>query len=155
MNNKKEASMKVFLSLLFTLVLAACASPASGPQFQALQPTDSAKAVLYFYRTPNYSNRATRPHVYIDGVDKGLLQDGGYYVYTLEPGKRVLEIRGDPFMWSVRPMVVETTLQANTRYFFRLKSTRFVGGIEHQIHQLDEPDALAELRYMKLSQDSQ
>lgn len=144
--------MKVFLSLLLTTILAACASPASGPQFQALQATDGASAVLYFYRTPNYSNRAARPHVYIDGVDKGLLQDGGYQVHTLEPGKKVLEIRGDALMWSVKPIVVETTMQANTRYFFRLKSTPFVGGISHEIHQLGEADALAELPNMKLSQ---
>lgn len=75
----------IFAVIALTLSLFGCA--ASGPKFTHQAITPESPSVLYLYRTYSFIGAAGSPYVYLDGVNKGKLNSGGYVKLTLSSGE--------------------------------------------------------------------
>jgi len=107
--------MKKYQIILLSLFLIGCS--ASGPLYTEHVPSVKDVSVVYIYRPIRTVNCCVAPAIYIDGVKKVSLKNGGYSVFELAPGKHEIKV-GDG-SYGFDPATVEGTYVAGTSYYFK------------------------------------
>src|SRR5919204_2688227 len=84
--------------------------------------TNSAKATVYVYRYKQFVGAALAPSVYCDDVELARMENGRYFMATLEPGKHTFR-SNDPQSGVVLEM------KAGEQYYMRVEiATGFMKG---------------------------
>ena len=120
---------------------------ASGPIFSPVEKADSGKAVVYIYRPFTIFHCMWAPDIYIDEVKHGPLKNNGYLVYFIEPGKRIIEIRGTMFSETTTFLTLYPDLDAGKDYYFRLS----IGSSKYVFAQIKKEYAISEITGTKKS----
>jgi Protein of unknown function (DUF2846) len=89
---------------------------ASGPAFSPVEITDANKAIVYIYRPSNFIGGGSNPPVYVDEIKQGRLQNNGYLVYSIKPGKRMIGIED----LTPEPLTIYPDFIAGKEYYIRL-----------------------------------
>lgn len=88
----------LFISLLFTAGICRAQEPAAAATPAPVQPAaetnkettaapSDQKPKIYFYRIKQFAGSALEPSVYCDNKELARMDNGRYFVVTLEPGK--------------------------------------------------------------------
>ena len=90
--------MKHSLAILFLLfgILSGCSSPATEGRRLLSQPIPPGYARLYVYRTATFVGGGLAPHLWIDGIEKGVLQINTVFAFDITPGTHAITINGSP-----------------------------------------------------------
>jgi hypothetical protein len=111
------------VSLLTTLLLAACAAPKDAPTFSTAPvatPRDG-MAVLYIYR--EYAEpTAWKPTIYIDGTEVVSLPQQGFSWIYLSPGKHTVVSKW-PFLAGAPKLEFTEEYKSEMRYFYEITGT--------------------------------
>lgn len=111
-------SYRVFFTvLIFTLIVGCAAAP--GPNFEPLVDKPN-EAVLYVYRPSKMRGSGTYPHIYVDGIEKSPLKNGGYIALYLPPGEHVILSKGKDWKWDLPDSSVKLTVTSGETYFVKL-----------------------------------
>ena len=81
----RRVKIQVFLLTLLNM-LSVSAVIAAAQQIPSASPS-SAKATVYVYRYKQFVGAALAPSVYCDDVELARMENGRYFMATLEPGK--------------------------------------------------------------------
>ena len=65
---------------------------ATGPLFESNTLPPEGQAVIYVFRPDQDYARAVAPDLMVDGKPAGAIQNGGYLVFNVEPGKHTIDI---------------------------------------------------------------
>lgn len=90
--------MLLFVSILFSVSVCRAQEPAAAATPAPVQPaaetkkeaaaaTSDQKPKIYFYRIKQFAGSALEPSVYCDDKELARMDNGRYFVVTLEPGK--------------------------------------------------------------------
>lgn len=110
-------------ALLLSVLLSACAAPASAPTYSQapVAVPKEGLAVLYIYREyaePTVWNTS----IYVDGEELVSLPQQSFSWVYLSPGKHTIASRWS-LMASVPPLEFSLNAKSGTRYFFEIKGT--------------------------------
>jgi hypothetical protein len=111
---------RVFVGIAAFVLLAGCASPASGPEFKqaALSPHTG---TVYIFRPDREFNRGGYPYVYVNGDRKFALKENGYAVLSLPAGNYEFKFEGSQSgtNWWPPPVTRLLGIEAGREYFVR------------------------------------
>jgi hypothetical protein len=113
-----------FAALGLSAVLAGCASPATGPEFQ-LAPTPPDRGAVYIYRPGREFNHGGYPYVFLNGEKKFSLREKGYALLPLVPGNYEIKVEGSQSgtNWWPPPATRTLAVEAGQEYFVRVVPT--------------------------------
>ncbi|MEW6984614.1 DUF2846 domain-containing protein [Colwelliaceae bacterium 6471] len=109
---------KIIFLLSTLLLLLAC--NATGPKFSNLEAVNNKTALVYIYRPWMMLDGAAAPAIQVDGVDRFDMNNGGFQIIHLPPGKHKLTVRKSSINWRADEMSFEYPFEAGKRYFVRL-----------------------------------
>jgi Protein of unknown function (DUF2846) len=116
----RRVKIQVFLLTLLSM-LSVSAVIAAGQQTPSVSPS-SAKATVYVYRYKQFVGAALAPSVYCDDVELARMENGRYFMVTLEPGKHTFR-SNDPQSGVVLEM------KPGEQYYMRVEiATGFMKG---------------------------
>lgn len=142
--------MKKLLLILLggAAMLTGCA--ANGPAFTAAEKPQPGKSQIYFYRPGNLIGCAMATRISIDEVEQGKLKDRGYFVRSIEPGKRIIDAD-----YGVTHQTIYLDIVPDEEYYVRWYVDLNEGyGISHTMSLALIPEiyALREIQYTNLSE---
>ena len=111
--------MRAILLAIFIIMLSGCS--ASGERFNGFQPVANNKSAVYIYRPSEFFQGGTWPTVFIDGVEKFSLKNGGYIFSNLTSGKHEIKIGATSFFdnWSFKDVVGTIDVEEGKTYYLR------------------------------------
>jgi hypothetical protein len=136
--------IKVFLASLFVFIIGCSAN---GPAFSPIATPDTNKAIVYIYRLSNFVGCGMVPDVYIDEVKYGPLKNNGYLVYSVEPSKKMIEVRH----WGGDVLTIYPDLIAGQEYYIRLNFSLELNVIKMELGLIPKEYAIREIIYTKKS----
>lgn len=119
--------MKIFryvFSTVTVLLLFACAAP--GPVFEPMIQKEGV-ATLYIYRPKKFKGGGTYPHIYLNGVEKAPLRNGGYISAHLAPGEYTIESKGKDWKWDLPDSSVKISVAEGKTYYIKLDYDSDIG----------------------------
>jgi len=102
----------VFIAAAFLL---GCA--ASGPQYSEHSASKASAGVIYVYRPTRAVNCCVAPAVYVDGVKRGELKNGGYLVYDLAAGKHSVQVGDGGYGFD--PQTQDVVIEPGGSYYLK------------------------------------
>ena len=144
--------MKIAKFMLLSLVFLITGCTASGPAFSPIGNPDINKSLVYIYRPYSVICCGVAPYVYIDDVKHEQLKNNGYLVYTVDPGKRIIETNCK----LSDPLTLYLDVVAGNEYYVRwsVEAKTNFGTIIHtfKFGLIPEEYAIQEIRQTKKSQ---
>jgi len=146
---------KVLITILLSVFLLGCA--ASGPKFVSL-PINNRESIIVFYRDKQFVNGGAYPHIYIDGIKKGSIKNGGYIAIPVEVGAHMITLK-NTWAWKGQ-QVWDIDVGYRKQYFYKisseLNSVIPIGAVVFvnksvQIESVPASKALEEIKNCKLS----
>jgi hypothetical protein len=135
----------IILILAGSLVFIAGCS-ANGPAFCPVENADANKAVVYIYRPSDSTGCAYTPCVYIDEIRHGRLENNGYQVYFVEPGKRMIGISDNS---TPEPMTIYPDFKAGKEYYIRLSFKTEFMAVVTLFEEVPKERAIQEIKLTK------
>ena len=144
--------MKIAKFILLSLLFFITGCTASGPAFSPVENSDINKSLVYIYRPYSAIFCGVAPYVYIDDVKHDQLKNNGYLVYTVDPGKRIIETNCN----LSTPLTLYLDVVAGNEYYVRWSvdvDTNFVAVMHtNQLGLIPKEYAIHEIRQTKNSQ---
>lgn len=132
-------NMRFLLVVVTLLLLNACS--ASGPKFTQVDPSDTDKFNVYFYRPQEWVASAISPTIIDNGSAISELSNGGYFKYYAPPGSHRFYTDS---MYIDKPLTIE--IKKGETYFFRLDFKSGVWTGTWMLNRVYADQALEELK---------
>jgi hypothetical protein len=140
--------MMLLASVLFSASICSAQEPAASPapapaESPAPAVVSDAKPKIYFYRIKQFTGSALEPTVYCDEKELARMDNGRYFVVTLEPGKHTCRM-GD------KQTGFEVDMKAGEEYYAKITIEAGVFKGRGRLTLLAKEQGAFELKKVKL-----